>query len=119
MILYHTTKTKRAVESLLLSWRIQPGRNVYNGKHYVHVSTVFPNWISMDVFGDAQSTQAWVMKILVDDETALLPDPSGEDHIYDGPGTWFIHEGALAFKPLEVTYFSNYRNSEQKGVRIR
>lgn len=117
MILYHTTKTKQALESILLSRRLQPGRNV-NGKFFVHLSTTFPGWVSMDVFGGSKSTQAWVLKVEVPDNTPLEPDPSGEDFIYDGKGTWFTHEGTLPIEILEVIYFSDYRDTGKKGVKI-
>jgi len=91
MIGYPSTRVYEALESIVSSSELLPGRNVSDGLPYVHFSKRFPDWVTIDVSGPPRprpDLRAWIVKFEIPDSTPLLPDPSGEDKYYCGEGMW-------------------------------
>ncbi len=90
MIVYHVTKLRSSYEAIYASQLLLPGRNVTDKRTtYVHLSTVpfYPGSWALDVIG-ADTNEGWIFTVEISDDTILIPDPSDEGEIYNGP--WVV-----------------------------
>ena len=112
MILYHVTKSQTNFEAIMASKVLRPGRNVTdNSNKWVHLSVApfYQGSWALDVIG-ADTNEAWILTLEVDDATALQPDPSGEGELYNG--SWVVYPAALPVRIISVIYIKNVQQWE-------
>lgn len=116
MILYHVTKSRNSFEAILASQTLLPGRNISDVTNtWVHLSTTpfYQGSWALDIIG-ADTNEAWIFTIEIDDDSELLPDPTGEGEIYNGP--WVVCTGPLTINIRSVHYIKNVQKWENGHI---
>lgn len=93
MKIWHVVKSEKSLHKMISDGYIKLGWNIYDKGRYAHVSVGHPvSGHALDMIGcNTRGRPVFQVLIEADDDTVLLPDPSGDDP------SWFISE-----KPIKI-----------------